>query len=82
MSDTRTNLTLVVGYDGSDASRRAIARVRELAIDYREHLKDVGNEPIVFAEQEHVESGGEVAGDTREDTDLLSPRASVEHRPW
>ena len=35
-----------------------------LAIDYREHLKDVGNEPIVFAEQEHVESGGEVAGDT------------------
>lgn len=35
MSDTRTNLTLVVGYDGSDASRRAIARVRDLAIDYR-----------------------------------------------
>jgi nucleotide-binding universal stress UspA family protein len=35
MSDARTNLTLVVGYDGSDASRRAIARVRDLAIDYR-----------------------------------------------
>jgi nucleotide-binding universal stress UspA family protein len=35
MSDARTNLTLVVGYDGSDGSRRALARVRELAIDYR-----------------------------------------------
>jgi nucleotide-binding universal stress UspA family protein len=35
MSDEKTNLTLVVGYDGSDGSRRALARVRELAIDYR-----------------------------------------------
>ena len=35
MSDAKTNLTLVVGYDGSDGSRRALARVRELAIDYR-----------------------------------------------
>src|SRR5436305_4748404 len=35
MSDARTNLTLVVGYDGSDGSRRALARVRELTIDYR-----------------------------------------------
>ena len=35
MSDTRTNLTLVVGYDGSGGSRRALARVSELAIDYR-----------------------------------------------
>src|SRR5690242_16364547 len=35
MSDARTNLTLVVGYDGSDGSRRALARVRQLAIDYR-----------------------------------------------
>jgi nucleotide-binding universal stress UspA family protein len=29
-----TNLTLVVGYDGSDGSRRALLRVRELAIGY------------------------------------------------
>ncbi|MFL5863367.1 MAG: universal stress protein [Solirubrobacteraceae bacterium] len=35
MSDAGTNLTLVVGYDGSDGSRRALARVRELDIDYR-----------------------------------------------
>lgn len=35
MSDAKTNLTLVVGYDGSDGARRALARVRELAIDYR-----------------------------------------------
>lgn len=35
MSDAKTNRTLVVGYDGSDGSRRALARVRELAIDYR-----------------------------------------------
>lgn len=35
MSDARTNLTLVVGYDGSDGSRRAMERVRELAIEYR-----------------------------------------------
>ena len=35
MSDANTNLTLVVGYDGSDGSRRALARVRELTIDYR-----------------------------------------------
>jgi nucleotide-binding universal stress UspA family protein len=35
MSDARTNLTLVVGNDGSDGSRWALARVRELAIDYR-----------------------------------------------
>jgi nucleotide-binding universal stress UspA family protein len=35
MSDASTNLTLVVGYDGSDGSRRALARVSELAIDYR-----------------------------------------------
>ena len=35
MTDTATDLTLVVGYDGSEASRRALARVRELAIDYR-----------------------------------------------
>jgi nucleotide-binding universal stress UspA family protein len=35
MNDAKTNLTLVVGYDGSDGSRRALARVRELTIDYR-----------------------------------------------
>jgi nucleotide-binding universal stress UspA family protein len=35
MSGAETNRTLVVGYDGSDASRRALARVRELGIDYR-----------------------------------------------
>jgi nucleotide-binding universal stress UspA family protein len=35
MPRTGTNATLVVGYDGSDASRRALVRVRELAIDYR-----------------------------------------------
>jgi nucleotide-binding universal stress UspA family protein len=35
MPDTGTNLTLVVGYDGSDGSRRALMRVRELTIDYR-----------------------------------------------
>lgn len=35
MSDPKTNLTLVVGYDGSDGSRRALARVRDLTIDYR-----------------------------------------------
>jgi nucleotide-binding universal stress UspA family protein len=35
MTDTETNRTLVVGYDGSDAARRALARVRELGIDYR-----------------------------------------------
>jgi nucleotide-binding universal stress UspA family protein len=35
MSDAQTNLTVVVGYDGSDGSRRALARVRELTIDYR-----------------------------------------------
>lgn len=29
------NLTLVLGYDGSEGSRRALQRVRELAIDYR-----------------------------------------------
>ena len=34
MSDAKTNLTLVVGYDGSDGARRALARVRELTIDY------------------------------------------------
>jgi nucleotide-binding universal stress UspA family protein len=30
-----TNLTLVLGYDGSEGSRRALQRVRQLAIDYR-----------------------------------------------
>lgn len=35
MTHTRRNLKLVVGYDGSDAARRALARVRELAIDYQ-----------------------------------------------
>jgi hypothetical protein len=54
---------------------------RYLAIDDGQHLEDVGNEAIAFAEQEHVESGGEVACDTREDTDLTSPRATIDHRP-
>jgi nucleotide-binding universal stress UspA family protein len=35
MTDTETNRALVIGYDGSDASRRALARVGELGIDYR-----------------------------------------------
>lgn len=35
MTDPATNLTLVVGYDGSDGSRRALLRVHELAIHYR-----------------------------------------------
>jgi nucleotide-binding universal stress UspA family protein len=35
MPDPATHLTLVVGYDGSEGSRRALLRVRELAIDYR-----------------------------------------------
>lgn len=35
MTGTGTNLTLVVGYDGSVASRRALSCVRELDIHYR-----------------------------------------------
>jgi nucleotide-binding universal stress UspA family protein len=35
MTQPAANLTLVVGYDGSEASRRALQRVRELAIGYR-----------------------------------------------
>lgn len=34
MTHTRSNLKLVVGYDGSDAARRALARVREL-VDFQ-----------------------------------------------
>lgn len=34
MTHTRRNLKLVVGYDGSDAARRALARVREL-VDFQ-----------------------------------------------
>jgi nucleotide-binding universal stress UspA family protein len=35
MPHPATKLTLVVGYDGSEGSRRALQRVRELAIDYQ-----------------------------------------------
>ena len=35
MTCAEGGLKLVVGYDGSDAARRALARVRELAIDYQ-----------------------------------------------
>lgn len=35
MTETEKNLTLVLGYDGSDGAQRALARARELAISYR-----------------------------------------------
>ncbi len=52
---------------------------RYLPIDDSQHLKDVGSEPIAPVEQEHVESGSEVACDSREGPDLTSTRASVDH---
>lgn len=35
MTHAERSLKLVIGYDGSDTARRALARVRELAIDYQ-----------------------------------------------
>ena len=57
MSDAKTNLTLVVGYDGSDGSRRALARVRELTIDYRA-LVIVAVAPAIRSAGMGVDLGG------------------------
>jgi nucleotide-binding universal stress UspA family protein len=57
MSDAKMNPTLVVGYDGSDGSRRALARVRELTIDYRA-LVIVAVAPVIRSAGMGVDLGG------------------------
>ena len=65
MPDSATNLTLVVGYDGSDGARRALLRVRELAIEYRT-LVIVAVAPDIRS----AGMGADVAG-SRVDPELL-----------
>src|SRR6266849_4973053 len=53
----------------------------DMAVDDSQHFEDVRTEPIAAAQRKHVKSGREMAGDTREGTDLMSARAGVEHSP-
>jgi nucleotide-binding universal stress UspA family protein len=83
MSGAETNRTLVVGYDGSDASRRALARARELGIDYRA-LVIVAVVPDIHSAGMGADLGGtqldteRVLGEARELLD--GDNASVETR--